>query len=140
MTRVSRERIVGGLLTAVVVVAVVIGMVVIGSPARERMRRLDERRVQDLTGIARAIDLYWTRHARLPSSLEELEREPGGNISSNDPGTHVPYEYRPLPAGTYELCARFESAPAQENQARSPGFWSHGGGRQCFQRTARKID
>lgn len=139
MRRLSRAQIVGGLLTAAVVAAVAIGMLLLGSPAEERARRLDARRVQDLSGIARAVDLYWTRHARLPVSLDELRSEPGGNVSSNDPSTNAPYEYRSLEAGTFEVCARFQRDSLQAGQATGNDFWSHGSDRQCFRRKARKI-
>jgi hypothetical protein len=136
MRSLSRPQVFGGLVTVVVGAAVVGGIFLVGSPAAERTRRLDERRVQDLAGLARAVDLFWTRHANLPTSLDELRKEPGLLFSSTDPGTREPYQYRPLEAGTYELCARFEQG------SRQPGdpFWSHGTGRQCFRREARKVD
>jgi hypothetical protein len=112
-------------------------MLLLDSPAVERAERLDGRRVEDLARIARAVDLYWTRHGQLPASLSELNREPGVNISSNDPTTNVPYQYRSQESGTFEVCARFERA----SPADAPGevLWSHGEGRQCFRRTARRI-
>jgi hypothetical protein len=137
--RLSRSQILGSLLTVVVVAAVAIGMFLLGSPAEERLRRLDERRVRDLGGIGRAVDLYWTRYGRLPSSLEELAREPGGNVSSHDPSTNAIYEYRALQAEMYELCAQFERDSPQPTQAIGDDFWSHRDGRQCFRRDARKI-
>jgi hypothetical protein len=139
LKRLSPPQVVGGLLTVVVIAAVAIGMLFLGSPADARVRLLDERRVQDLASIARAVDLFWTRQARLPSSLHELRSEPGGNVRSNDPSTNNLYEYRSLQAQTYELCAQFERDSLQPDQATGDGFWSHGTGRQCFRREARKI-
>lgn len=139
MKRFSRAEIVGGLLTAVAIVAIAVGLFLLGSPTEERARRLDERRVDDLAALARAVDLYWSRNGRLPSSLEELRSEPGGNVSSTDPSTNAQYEYRPLEAGTYELCAHFERDSPPPGRAISEGFWSHGSGRHCFRREARKI-
>jgi hypothetical protein len=72
-------------------------------------------------------------------SLDELAREPGGNVSSHDPSTNALYEYRPLEAETYELCAQFERDSPQQTQATGDAFWSHGNGRQCFRREAREI-
>jgi hypothetical protein len=105
MKRFSPPQVVGGLLTIVVIAAVAIGMLLLGSPAEERVRRFDERRVQDLASITRAVDLYWTRHARLPSSFDELQGEPAGNVGLNDPSTNEPYEYRSLEADLRALCA-----------------------------------
>jgi hypothetical protein len=132
----SRPQVFGGLVTVVAGAAVAAGIFLMGSPADERTRRLDERRVRDLAGLARAVDLFWTRHANLPASLDELREEPGAQFGSTDPGTRDPYDYRPLEHGAYEVCARFE----RDSQQPGDPFWSHGTGRQCFRREARKVD
>lgn len=122
-----------------VVTAVVAGLVVLGSPSEERARRVDRRRVADLQAIVAATDLYWTRHARLPGSLDELNAEPGVTISTGDPGGSE-YGYQPLDSIRYEVCARFE----RETEATSPdpagNLWAHGSGRQCFQLEAEAIE
>jgi hypothetical protein len=91
----------------VVLGAVVLGLLVLGGPEEERARRLDDRRVTDLVGISVAIDLYWTRHMRLPESLDVLASEPGVRISVTDPIDTEVYEYRALDDVRYEVCARF---------------------------------
>ncbi|OFV90822.1 MAG: hypothetical protein A3G76_06395 [Acidobacteria bacterium RIFCSPLOWO2_12_FULL_65_11] len=139
MKKLSRPQVLGVLVTAVVIAAVAVGISLIGSPAEERARRMDERRVQDLASMARAVDLYWTRHASLPESLDGLRKEPGGNVRFTDPSTSDPYEYRPLEAETYELCARFERDSGEAGRPTGDAFWSHGAGRQCFQRETRKV-
>ncbi len=122
----------------VVVAAVVGGLIALPPPSEERARRLDERRVEDLRGITGAMDLYWTRHGRLPASMEELSRESGVRVSTRDPGTAQDYELRLLDAATYELCASFERISAESGdptglaQDASEDFWSHGVGRRCF--------
>ena len=103
MMRLSRPQLLAGLLALVVVVAVVAGIVVVGSPAEQRTQRLDERRVGDLASIAQAADLYWTRHAQLPTSLNELTSEPGTRLRTNDPETNASYEYRRLDASSFEV-------------------------------------
>jgi hypothetical protein len=133
----ARDQLVAGVLAIVVAAAVVAGIVVIGSPAEERARRLDERRIQDLSAIAGMVDLFWTRHSRLPLALDELRREPGSS-TPDDPGSGMPYEYRPLEGMSFEVCARFERESRQDGLTRD-GFWSHGAGLQCFRREVRKI-
>ena len=134
-----------GLAIGAVVVAVVGGLIVLGPPSEERARRLDERRVEDLRGITRAVDLYWTRHGRLPSSIRDLSSESGVSVSARDPGTAQAYELRVLDAATYELCANFDrtSADPGESAGRtqdvSEDFWSHGVGRRCFRLDAQEI-
>lgn len=109
------------------------GFYLIGPPAEERMRRLDVRRRMDLERLRLATDLYWTRHNRLPATLDELAAEAGTHIYSRDPQTGQPYGYA-VKGGTYELCAEFARASESGSD-----FWSHGAGRQCFAVTARRI-
>lgn len=120
-----------------VVVAVGGGLMILGSPADERVNRLDARRVADLQQIDRAVSLHWTRQGRLPASLDEVSRDPGIAINLVDPTTMEPYAYRALDEKTFEVCAVFESMEPRE-QSRST-FWSHGTGRQCVRRAAREI-
>ena len=72
---------------AVVALAIVTALILLGSPTGQRMRRLDDRRVEDLRGITDAANLYWTRRGSLPLSLEDLSAEPGVNVRSRDRST-----------------------------------------------------
>jgi len=139
MTPLSLRQAAMGVVTVAVISAVVGGILLMGSPADERRRRLDERRVNDLVALARATDLYWTRHGRLPASLEQLSAEPGTSVSISDPGTDRAYEYTAVSGANYELCAVFQlSATLQEHRLDSD-FWAHEEGRQCFRREAKTI-
>ena len=91
-----------------VIAAVVGGLLTLGPPTEERARRIDDRRVADLQRIAAATDLYWTRHSRLPASLDHLAAEPGVSISANDPASSESYGYQPLDSARYDVCASFE--------------------------------
>ena len=139
MTRLSRAQIAAAIVTIAVTAAIVVGIYLLGSPTDERARRLDERRVQDLSEIARAADVYWTRNTRLPASLDALRTETGANITIADPATGMSYEFRPLEGERYELCAVFEGESRDSDRGFGAGFWSHRGGRQCFQRDAQTI-
>ena len=163
----SPRSIVLGASGATVVAAVVFGLALLGSPAEERERRIDDRRVTDLHGIAAAADLYRTRHGRLPASLDDLAAEPGFRISTRDPTSSEMYGYRALDDGRYEVCATFATdsggptrsasiiqrscqgchgpgspvaTRADDPAAAHLGFrdlWAHGSGRQCFRMRAR---
>lgn len=131
----------GAVVAAVVVTAVAAGLILLGSPTRERERRLDEQRVYDLRATAGAIDRYWTINSSLPTSLEALSRERNTSIRLQDPETAQPYEYQVLDADVYELCATFAHDTSEEQDRvlrdRSLGvtystFWTHGAGRHCF--------
>jgi hypothetical protein len=119
-----------------VVLSVGVGLYLVGPRSETRDRLMDERRVQDLTEISRRVDLFWTREGTLPASLAALERQSAGSVPK-DPGTNQPYDYRPLGAIAYELCAQFQRTSSDRGQ--EPGFWSHQPGRQCFQPEAQRV-
>ena len=125
----------------VVVIAVLVvlgalggGFYLIGPPAEERARRLDERRETDLQRLRLAADLYWTRNKRLPSSLDELATEAGTNIYARDPESGAPYAFALKGESAYELCAEF----GRPSESRGD-FWSHPAGRHCYAITAKAI-
>jgi len=117
----------------VVVSAVVIGVIaggvwLMGSPAEQRVLKLDQRRIDDLQSIAQQIHVYWNRHRSLPERLEALSAEPGLASIPMDPTRNEPYGYRLLGDESYELCAIFDRpspyAPAS--------VWAHEAGPYCF--------
>ncbi len=128
-----------GAAVIVVIAAVVGGLFVLGSPAEERSRRIDARRVLELQGIMAATDLYWTRHSRVPASLDDLAAEPGVTISTADPATSEAYGYQPVDSVRYEVCASFELETGEISRDRSRDLWAHGSGRQCFRLEAKDI-
>ena len=129
---INRTAIVG--VTVVVLAAVIGGIILLDSPAQERLRRLDERRVDDLHQLAYGVDIYWTREGHLPASLAELSEEERIVRDLADPATGQPYEFRVLGDKTFELCAVFARDSGTDGRD-FPGrsFWLHGPGRQCFQ-------
>jgi len=111
---------------AVVVVAVVaFGFRILGPPRDQRAISADERRVEDLRGIAQQI---YGRHS-LPATLDELRF--GAKLE--DPVTHSPYEYHAKSGTAYELCATFATSSGESDSERPNGFWNHARGRQCFE-------
>lgn len=128
----SGRHIILGLAITIVCGAIVAGLMIVGSPSSERLRRLDNRRVRDLVDITRAVNGYWTRHARLPSSLDELLESPGTAVDTRDPLTGPPYHYGVVDEQTYELCADFQRESSEVDSDVSGRFWSHGVGRRCF--------
>jgi hypothetical protein len=138
MRQPPRAQVVGTAVTVAVTIAVITGIYLLGSPLEERARRLDDRRVQDLSGIAQAVDLYWTRESRMPASLDQLRSVTGAGITMADPSTGALYEYRQLDDGKYELCASFEGESRDSNRLDN-GFWTHRAGRQCFQRAPQNV-
>ena len=134
------RAIVGVLVAGLVGAAVAAGLVMMGSPTEARNRRLDARRVGDLAQIARGVDVFWSRRAVLPASLEELAVELGSNPPLEDPESGQAYDYRPLDANRYELCAVFATDSAGEPRGANARFWVHAQGLVCFPVTAETTE
>jgi hypothetical protein len=128
--------------SAVVGFAVVWGFVLAGSPSTRRVQLMDERRLQDLQAIVRAIgaesvETTFTlktdsaRHLKhpLPGTLEEVAKNDRyEKLSIHDPETGQPYEYKVVSSTTFQLCATF----SQPRNAEYRVFWNHPAGRHCF--------
>ena len=125
----STQRVAAIVSIAAVVAAVVAGLLIIGSPAEQRLQRFDERRANDLTRVSFAVRNRWNERQVLPRSLEELV---DGQLLSRlpvDPSTDASYEYRVTGPREFELCAVFDR-PSRPEAAGD--FWFHDAGRRCF--------
>lgn len=121
----------------IIFVAVAAGFFVIGSPQKERLRRFDERRVQDLQMIQSEIINYWQNKNQLPLSLENLRDDIRGFAIPTDPQTKSSYTYqiKNQTSLIFELCAIF--ALLNETDRSYGENWQHDAGPTCFER---KID
>jgi len=125
----SMQRVAAWASAAAVAAAVVAGLASIGSPAEQRLLRLDERRVTDLRMLAGAVNRYWAQQRGLPARAEDVI---DGQITTRlplDPESKGTYDYRVTEAGHYELCATFNRPSRLEE---SNDFWAHEAGRRCF--------
>lgn len=132
---------------------------VMGSPAKQRAWRFDERRTSDLQSIQYQVINYWQQKEKLPASLSELSNPISSYSIPVDPefSKNKVYEYIPKTNLTFELCATFtEDAPSglvesgglivydarysEKSISAIPASggnesWNHGKGRTCFSRT-----
>ena len=134
--------------TAVVVIVAIASLFLIDSPATERMRRADDRRLSDLQAISYGMDTFVLKNKQqLPSSLETLILDRDLGYLENqikDPETQTTYEYKKIDEKSYELCADFALSNKQDDnktqnydyRAYGPA-WDHDAGRQCFVLTIR---
>jgi hypothetical protein len=130
--KLSRDRLMAGLSSAIVAVMLVLGFTQSGPPRVQRELRADSQRVSQLYQLSIAMANYWTSHAsQFPTGIDQL---PG--IAFTDPITHAPYEYHPLRASQYELCATFARSSERQVSEAGPNPWVHLAGRQCFQMDA----
>jgi hypothetical protein len=117
---------------ALVLVVLIAGLALAGSPARERRRQLDTQRVGDLSSISSRVEQYAWQHSQLPETLDPVSGGPGvEGIGFRDPVTRDPYRYRMLDSLHYRLCAVFD-APDSTGPAGESRFWRHARGPTCF--------
>ena len=122
--------------TIVVVVAVVWGIVLAGSPKKARIQRFDQQRMNDLQTIFREVqslchdpDIKDQLKRALPESLDELAAMARSErINLTDPETGERYVYKVKDENTYELCATFSMKRNSDVEV----FWNHPSGRHCF--------
>ncbi|MEX0933624.1 MAG: DUF5671 domain-containing protein [Candidatus Paceibacterota bacterium] len=115
---------------------VVWGFVLVGSPAVQREIRFDAERVSNLEQIRWQIEGEARRTGVLYETLDEYTFI--RDVSIVDPVTGEEYEYTLLSEDTYELCAVFtRESPSQNRSPRVPLYpdWSHDAGRHCFEQT-----
>ena len=139
---------------AFVVLGVILGFVVAGSPQTERMRGFDAQRSEDLRNLANCVSSFAMTQKALPETLVELSQSTQYSYCSSntiDPETALPYAYKvisPLLKGTavpqasFELCADFsldsvKGAASGNIYAYPNDKWSaHASGKVCTTETA----
>jgi hypothetical protein len=125
----------------VVVLVIIFGFYVAGSPQSQRARRFDDQRVNDLTNIQYQVVSYWQAKQKLPQSLDDLSDPIRGFVIPQDPETKAVYEYRVIGDKSFELCATFlTNSTSDQAGITKPMFvgvsenWTHNVGRTCFSR------
>lgn len=123
--------------TFVVVCALLASLYILGTPAQERLRRLDEQRVADLQQLSNAITRIFTLSANLPEDLTLLVDGQRLNRLPTDPVTDASYQYEILNTNQYRLCAEFSLASEQPSLN---NFWAHPAGGHCFDFSPRAAE
>ncbi len=142
-------RLTGYAVGALVIVSIVSGFFVVGTPWQAREYRYDEQRVLHLQDIQAQLIEYWRQKEVLPAALDDLKDSISGYYVPEDPLTNMPYEYRAKGDRSFEICATFNAVsrvstaqtrayPAGADMYIKPelaGPWTHTAGRACFERT-----
>lgn len=127
--------------TAVMLAAVIAGLYALGSPTHQRLLRLDQKRVSDLSTLSIVIGVYWTEHKALPSGLDALD---SARRFSTDPVSGSTYSYAITGSSSYRLCATF-AVDSESEQSPAGSYymppqtairWDHPGGKHCFELSA----
>lgn len=137
-----------------VLASVIYSISILGTPNEMRMKKLDDKRLSDLSTIQSQIFNEFLRNKTLPKTVSDIVDPFGGFVLQKDPVTKENYEYQVvknnLPA-EFKLCANFETVrnvttggqaakfDSPLTQQYYPGdmspFWNHESGRVCFTRT-----
>lgn len=128
-----------------VLVTIIAGFFIIGTPQEIRRMKQDNIRVQDLQSIQWQVVNYWQQKESLPATLEEVEDPLSGYILPLDPKTGEAYGYKRNSPLDFALCATFELAGNQKTaeyiSARpyagpsEQDNWTHEAGEVCFDRS-----
>lgn len=118
---------------AVIVATIVASVVVMGTPAVQRARKLDAQRVMQLQMVEQQVRAYQRRNGGLPAALDQAL---GMDLAIADPQTGSPYEYTATATDRFRLCATFARATADDDRGRPAPYddlsWRHPAGRHCF--------
>lgn len=134
-----------------VIVTIVAGFFIIGTPGQVRLYRFDDQKVNDLQSIQSEVVDYWQTEGKLPASLSQLTDSISGYAVPTDEQTGAAYGYTVLGTYSFQLCADF-NATTQPNsptltsaavpepmgatgQDLSQDSWYHAAGNVCFSRT-----
>ena len=133
-----------------VLLTIVAGFFIIGSPQEVRALRYDEQKVSDLQSIQYQIVNYWQQKEELPASLAATNDSLSGFTIPRDPQTGEPYVYEVTGETSFKLCANFNQPtpdtagqgeyPMRDTTYPSIGVpldenWLHETGQTCFDRT-----
>ena len=128
--------------TIAALLAIVVGLITLGTPSHARERKLDELRVEDLARVSQSVDEHWTKRGALPLTLDSLVSQQQMERVPTDPKTGAQYTYLPSGERSYRLCATF-TQPSDSTSPRgyadgvdlSKHAWKHGAGESCFDLT-----
>lgn len=131
-----------------VVLTILAGFVIVGTPQEARLYRYDQQKVADLQNIQWQIVTYWQQKESLPATLADLADPISGFHIPSDVQTGVPYHYDRLSPLDFRLCATFNAEDYSQTSI-VPGrpvepmgylktgdeTWRHGVGEVCFDRS-----
>lgn len=86
-----------------VLVLIIGGIIIAGSPISQKDIQLDSNRLQAFESIKYQIENYYRTNHKLPVSLGEISP----NINIQDPETKMSYDYKIIPPYSYQLCTTF---------------------------------
>jgi hypothetical protein len=127
---------------AIAAISIVWGIVLAGSPATERARKFDDRRVEDIQAIKSEvldITLGDTRYVPaterkilkpIPATLDEVAAQATYmKLNTKDPETGAAYAYTKSDDRHFSVCATFNDIRDEQYDI----LWNHPAGEHCYQ-------
>lgn len=131
---IRNRRTIGLIVSLVVIVSLISGFAIIGSPQKVRDLRFDQEKVNDLSMIQSQIIQYWQNKDILPVELTDLNDPVIGFTVPVDAQTGERYGYKVLEKYTFNLCAVFNEEGDSQYRFKDES-WKHDSGEVCFERT-----
>lgn len=142
----SRAQMVGYGAGVLVLVAIISGFFIMGTPGEVRLMRFDDQKASDLQNIQWQIVNFWQQKEALPATLEEVNDPLSGYTLPLDPQSGESYRYERTSNTSFKLCATFNLASDERSVAGKEsmpmraygsidGNWQHPAGEHCFDRT-----
>ncbi len=139
----AQARMVNWGVGVLVLVSIVAGFVIVGTPQDARLYRLDQQKVNDLQSIQWQVVNFWQQKQSIPAALNELNDPLSGFMVPTDVQTGESYGYERTSNSSFKLCATFnmpsrsggEVSVAEPYRYEGEGNWSHEAGEVCFDRT-----
>jgi hypothetical protein len=118
-------------LVAISAAAIVAGILSVENPLRERHRRADDMREDNLQLIAGLVTRYKYSTNALPTSVEQAAASENMNVP-RDPETGDRYAYSRVSDTKYALCASFRLEAKDVEPGYHSEFVNHPAGYHCF--------
>lgn len=135
------------IVSVVVLASVIGGIILIGSPSKQRDFTNDNQRVMDLENTQSQIIYFYQDKGVLPKTIEETADPLLGGVLMRDPETAEVYKYEVIAPLKFKICATFKTDSKAMTQKAPmvdyPMFYGnqnfeHGIGETCFERTIDK--
>ncbi|MBP9711183.1 MAG: hypothetical protein KBD50_02920 [Candidatus Pacebacteria bacterium] len=142
----ARARTVNWGVGLLVILTILAGFLIVGTPQQARMFRLDQQKVNDLQNIQWQIINFWQKKQTLPEALDELTDPLSGYTVPVDTESGEAYDYNRISLTSFTLCATFNLAGGGQEFGREISYpatvggkgmdtWEHTAGETCFERT-----
>jgi len=138
----DKARMVGWAAGVLVIISIIAGFFIMGTPGQVRLYRYDEQKVSDLQNIQWQVVNYYQQKEMIPANLSELEDPLSGWTLPVDPQTSEGYRYEKTGNLSFSLCADFNAESQSPDSAVARPFagvenenWQHSEGEKCFDRT-----